>query len=158
MTKAELLASIKRDRTALDALLARVSDTRMTDPVLDAGWSVKDVLAHITAWEQLCLKWLRTGVREELTAGDEFGTQVNALNARLYAENRAHALDAVRAAYARSYDEIVTATEALSDDQLAEKPAWAPHASLWQIVSANSDEHYREHIEQISRWLASDAG
>jgi len=157
MTQAELSPAIKRDHAALDALLARVPETRMTQPLLDAGWSVKDVLAHITAWEQLCLKWLRTGVREELTAGDDLGTQVDALNARLYAENRAQALDAVRDAYARSYDEIVTAAEALSDEQLTAKPAWAPHAHLWQIVSANSDEHYREHIEQISRWIAADA-
>jgi len=154
MTRDELVAAIRRDRAALDAVIARVPEGRLTEAVLDDGWSVKDVLAHITAWEQLCLKWMRTGTRRELTAGDELGEQVDALNAQLYADNRMRGLDDVRDAYVRSCDEIVTAAEALSDEQLAANPAWAPHAQLWQIVSANSDEHYREHIEQISRWLA----
>ncbi|MEK7693088.1 MAG: ClbS/DfsB family four-helix bundle protein, partial [Chloroflexota bacterium] len=65
MTKAELLDAIRRDRATLDALVTSLSEAQMIAPELDAGWSVKDVLAHITAWEQLCLKWIREGRRDE---------------------------------------------------------------------------------------------
>jgi hypothetical protein len=153
VTKYELLLSIRRDRGALDGVLARIDESQMAMPVLDAGWSVKDVLAHITAWEQLCLKWLRTGKRDELTAGDEFGAQVDALNARLYVENRDRPFDEIRSAFAGSQDEMESVAASLSEDELSAKPSWAPHVELWRIISSNSDEHYREHIEQLEQWL-----
>lgn len=156
MNKTDLLAAIRRDRAALDVLVARIDGAHMTEPVLEGGWSVKDVLAHIAAWEELCLTWLSIGVRAELTAGDEFGAQVDALNARLYGENRDRPLADIRDAYTTSHAAIVAATNGLDDSALASRPAWAPHAQLWQIIDANSAEHYREHIDQLTRWLDGD--
>jgi hypothetical protein len=153
MNKDELLIAIKRDRTALDGLVERVPDNRMTEPALVGGWSVKDVLAHITAWEQLCLKWIKENKREELTWGGDNNQQVDTLNAKLYAENLDRPLKAVREQSKHSYDQMLAAVEWLSDQDLAAKPSWAPGAETWQIISANSDDHYREHIEQLARWL-----
>jgi hypothetical protein len=153
MNKDELLAAIKRDRAALEALVARVPDSRMTEPALVGGWSVKDVLAHITAWEQLALKWIKENKREELTWGANNDEQVNTLNAKLYAENLDRPLKEVREQSKHSYEQMLAAVEWLSDQDLAAKPTWAPGAETWQIISANSDDHYREHIEQLSRWL-----
>ena len=49
MDKTELLAAIARDRARLEELIAGIDDARMTEPSLEGGWSVKDVLAHISA-------------------------------------------------------------------------------------------------------------
>ena len=153
MNKDELLNAIKRDRAALEALVARVPDGRMTEPALVGGWSVKDVLAHITAWEQLALKWIKENKREELTWGENNDEQVNTLNAKLYAENLDRPLKEVREQSKHSYEQVLAAVEWLSDQDLVAKPPWAPGAETWQIISANSDDHYREHIEQLARWL-----
>jgi hypothetical protein len=153
MNKDELLTAIKRDRDILDGLVARVPDGRMTEGAFEGGWSVKDVLAHISAWEQLCLKWIKENKREELTTGTDNDGQVDALNARLYAENRDRSLDDVRRASRHSYEQMLAAVGWLSDADIAVEPAWAPGRKLWQIIDANSADHYREHIEQLSRWL-----
>jgi len=151
MTKAELVANIERDRARLDELLAALDGARMTEPALDDGWSVKDALAHITSWEQLCLGWIRAGERREGPFTDD---SLNALNARIYAENRDRPLVAVLARSRQSSAEILAVTESLSDEALAAPPAWAPGRPLAEIISGNADDHYREHIEQISAWLA----
>ena len=149
MNKNELLANIRRERATLDALVTSLSEAQMIAPELDAGWSVKDVLAHITAWEQLCLKWIREGRRDE---GPFTQESIDAFNQSIFDANKGRALDAIREESKRSYVAIVETVEALADD-LDAAPAWAPGRPLGEIISSNSDEHYREHIEQIEAWL-----
>jgi hypothetical protein len=61
---------------------------------------------------------------------------------------------------------MIAAAESLDDAALAASPAWGGGGTdaattgrtLAEIISSNSDEHYREHIEQIERWLATTDG
>ncbi len=71
MTKDELLNSIRSERAILDALVSSLDDSAMSEPALADGRSVKDVLAHITVWEQLRLSKLTPGEDEpsDRTAG-----------------------------------------------------------------------------------------
>ena len=157
MTKDELLASIRGDRGTLDALVSSLNAARMVAPELEAGWSVKDVLAHISAWEQLCLKWVRSGQREEASFTQ---ASIDAFNDGIFEANHDRALGLIRLESGRSYEQMLETVEGLASD-LDSPPSWASpefaggaaSASLGQIISSNSDEHYREHIEQIRRWL-----
>jgi hypothetical protein len=147
--KPTLIANIKHDRARLDELVTSLDHARLLEPALDGGWCVKDALAHITAWEQLCLKWIREGRREE---GPFTQGTIDAFNRGIYETNRDRALDAVMADSRRSYDAIVQTADTLPDD-IDAAPAWAPGRSLGEIISSNADEHYREHIDQIEAWL-----
>src|SRR5262245_23759753 len=53
-SKAELLERARREYTALEQTLGRLSEAQMTARP-DDGWSVKDILAHIAAWQQILL-------------------------------------------------------------------------------------------------------
>ena len=150
MTKDELLANIKRDRARLDEIVRRLDAATMVDPRLDGGWSVKDVLAHITAWEQFCLEWVLTGKGAEPALTPE---QIEAFNAKTYAENRDRPLTDVATASGRSSAEMLAAVEALTQEELSAPPAWANRTRLDRIISVNADEHYREHSDQIEAWL-----
>jgi hypothetical protein len=87
-TKRELLEMIGEERAALEAALAPLSEAEMLEKRLPGGWSVKDVLAHITSWEQLMVQWTETSLRGEIperpVTGDDW---VDELNARLHDEN-----------------------------------------------------------------------
>jgi hypothetical protein len=49
LRKTELLSEIERERKALDDVLAGLSPRQMTkDGVTRGGWSVKDILAHLS--------------------------------------------------------------------------------------------------------------
>ncbi len=148
--KATLLERIKNDRARLDALITPLDERRLTEAALDDGWSVKDVLAHISAWERLCLGWIRDDTRLE---GPFTVDTLNKLNARIYEENRALSLSDILDASKRSFAEIAEMVEQISPDRLAAAPAWAPGRPLSEIVGSNTDEHYREHIDQIEAWL-----
>jgi uncharacterized protein (TIGR03083 family) len=153
MTKSELLAALRRDQSRLDALVASLDDARLTAPSLDGGLSVKDVLAHITTWEDLCAGWLRDVARGVTPARPET-KDVDGTNARAYATAKARPLADVIEASRASHAAIIDAIEALPDAELAAESRFG--WPTWQMASSNSDEHYREHIEQIERWLASE--
>lgn len=121
MKKAELVESIRRERAELNAIIARVGEPEMLKPALDDDWSIKDVVAHITAWEQLCLTWVRTNHRGE---GPFTPASLSALNAKLHAENARRSLDDVLADARRSYEEFVAMVEEQSDESLATPPSW----------------------------------
>jgi len=167
MTKSDLLANIRRDRAQFDALVARVGEARMTEPALEDGWSVKDVLAHISAWEKICMALVRNNepiqapppgeTSPSEPSGAEEQRQTDAINDKVYQDNRDRPLADVVADAQRSYTDVVVMVEAMSQEQL-ETPLGGPQFAgqsplVGELIGGNSDGHYREHIEQIARWL-----
>jgi len=162
MTKSELLAAIRRDRAQLDALVASVPRERMTAPGLEGDRSVKDVIAHISAWEKICMALVRNNTPLKPPPPGESGPSTDLINQRIYEGSRDRPLEDVVADAQRSYADMLALVEGLSDDALAAVLGGGQGAAdltdtespqVGQLISGNSDEHYREHIEQISRWL-----
>ena len=54
-SKTDLLQAIDQERGALQALLDTLSPEQMAAPGIVGEWAVKDVLAHLTAWDQMVL-------------------------------------------------------------------------------------------------------
>lgn len=150
MTKDELTKRIRIDRARLDELVGSLDDARMVEPALEQGWSVKDVLAHISAWELACTRWLEAAARDETPERPEV-RDVDAFNAATFAANRDRELSDVRAESSASYGAIVAAIDATPEAELANDARFGWPG--WQLASANTDDHYREHIAQIESWL-----
>lgn len=157
MDKQELLDNIRHDRARLDIAIATLTPAQLFEPALEGGLSPKDVLAHITVWEQRFLREVAKAQRGEEPQWPEPGfgmADVDRLNARDYEANRARDLDEIVAESRRSYDEFVRAIDAMSDDDLTrgDRFSWTGGHPLALFASANSDDHYREHAQQIEAW------
>jgi hypothetical protein len=152
MKKDELLARIHDDRERLDAGVARVDAGRLAEPLLEGGWSIKDVLAHVSFWERTCAGWLAAVARGETPERPEV-RDVDATNARAFADARGLPLDQVQEAARVAYAAIVDATRALSGAELADESRFG--FPLWRMIDGNSADHYREHADQIEAWLAA---
>ncbi len=50
-SKTELLERMRAGREEWDALIAQIPDSARTEPALAGGWSVKDLIAHVAAYE-----------------------------------------------------------------------------------------------------------
>ena len=159
MTKAKLLEQIQTERRALEAVLAQVGATQMTAPLLDGGWSVKDVLAHIFCWEQHVIHWVKAslqGAPVEAPPYDLPNAELDAINARYQADNKDRSLADVRQEFNATYQEILTLTQTLTEEQLfdPERYAWRDGHPLWELIGANTFWHYLEHREAIENILA----
>ncbi len=63
MDKNQLVNTLHVERAAWEALLKQVGDDRMTIVGVVGDWSIKDIVAHITAWEQRPVEWLAAARR-----------------------------------------------------------------------------------------------
>jgi DinB superfamily len=50
--KQQILTMLHDEYTRWESILASLHEAQITSPQLDDGWSVKDVIAHLRAWQQ----------------------------------------------------------------------------------------------------------
>ena len=58
MDKQQLLKQLEKAWAAIKESYAGLSDSQLTEPGVMGNWSVKDILAHVTTWEEEALKYL----------------------------------------------------------------------------------------------------
>lgn len=153
ITKSKLLIAIRAERKALEEVLAALTHDQMLQPGASSEWTVKDALAHISAWERRMLSWIGSHLRGE--APDvPLPWDVERMNAETYAQVKDRPLAEVLEEFRRSYREALTLAESLSEEQLqtAYTDTW-PMGPLWLGVAANTDWHYKEHRKDIGAWL-----
>jgi uncharacterized protein (TIGR03083 family) len=153
ITKSKLLIAIRAERKALEEVLAALTHDQMLQPSASGEWTVKDALAHISAWERRMLSWIGSHLRGE--APDvPLPWDVERMNAETYAQVKDRPLAEVLEEFHRSYREALTLAESLSEEQLqtAYTDTW-PMGPLWLGVAANTDWHYKEHRKDIEAWL-----
>ena len=154
MNKKEFLEALRTERNRWEAVLAEVSEARMTEPGVAGEWSVKDIIAHVTWFE----REMRDMVRARALAGsDLWDLPQGQRNATLFEANRARPLEEVLTEARAVFDQLWESLKTLTDEDLndagrfADMPAdWIP----WQIIADNSFEHYPHHISDIHAWLA----
>lgn len=157
MTKARLLELMDDGRARWTALLAEVGAARMTTPGVDGAWTVKDTIAHCTTWATWIVRRLEEIARNEPYVRDEVEQlEIDARNARYFAQNRDLALAQVLADDPRVADQLRALVAATPDADLLEVGhiPWLGESPLWQVVAANAYEHYDEHISLIRAWMA----
>lgn len=133
------------DRWAeFEGLLYQVSEERLTAPDVLEGWTVKEMLHHVTGWLEECvarLEGVRTGTYVDLEETDE---QTDARNAAFAEAARALDVSTVR--------ERLEAARARVLQLWRELPEIDEAAIDW--FSQETYEHYEEHVPDLE--LAAD--
>ena len=157
--KQALLDEIARERTALDETLALLAPRQMTKPgVTRGGWAVKDVLAHLVAWQQLNLGWYEAGMRGEKPAIPAPGytlRELPRLNQMLYRKHHRRSLKAIQADYATYHQRVVDLICTLSEADLVTlgRFNWTgPSWTLSDYLRASTAAHYLWARTRIRRW------
>lgn len=161
-SKAELLATIKADYDSLLDQVKRFSLAEQQTPSVNGEWAIKDVLTHLTAWEQMFLGWYRTGLAGETpitpAPGYTFGWKsLGALNQRIFEEGRHLSPSEATNAFAASHAEVVGLIETLSEEELftPARYGWLGKATLEASIRANTYNHYRWASKLIQQWEVS---
>jgi len=157
----QLVDDMRRERERWDALLARIGTERMEEPGVDGEWSVKDVIAHVTAYERKVLKRLRAHAHGEQYTPASYDQleDVDARNAYYHAQDEGRSLDDILADHRETFDELIRLTSDLDDLDLRDptRLGWPADVDFepWESISGNSYGHYEEHIPNLEAWLAS---
>ena len=152
-TKADLLKDIKEQRRRLENSFKDLIDADMVKSEKPNEWSVKDILAHVTAWEKNFLKWYETGLRGEKQVMPEWGKPgiIDAINQQIYEINKNRTLGEVLTEFGTSYEIILKTVEEIPEDDMF-VPArydWLGKNTLADYIIGNTSEHYAEHLAAI---------
>jgi hypothetical protein len=111
MDRHELISEIRAGRKKLKQTLEKVYPGRMEAGILEGGWSVKDVLAHLAFWERRAVHIYRSikAGREVLPSFRE--RSLDDINAELYAERQAWTLTQVTQEEEMAYQELLEMVE-----------------------------------------------
>lgn len=159
LSKAQILAQIQQEHQALLTLLADLSPLEIQQPGVVAAWSIKDMLAHLTAWEQLFLGWHQAGVRGETpetpAPGLTWGWKsLNVLNQRIYEQHCQTSLADIWVAFHASYAQLIATVENMTETELHTPGyyAWTGKGTVAGGVRANSYNHYQWATKLIKKW------
>jgi hypothetical protein len=151
MNKDDLLQAIHECHDAIEACCAAATEAQLTCcPGPQTDWSIKDLIAHLTYWEQDMLA--RVGSDALGVVPD---SEVDAVNARVYETNKDRPLAAIQADFRRSLEQIDALVGGLSDADLnsTERMPLPNQIPLWQYIADETYEHYRDdHLPDVRAW------
>lgn len=164
-TKDELLATIDTDYTALLAQVNRFSLAEQQLPGINGEWAVKDILTHLTAWEQLFLGWYQAGARGETPVtpapGHTWGWKsLSELNQHIFSEHKDKSSAEAAQALAASHEQVVALIQSLGEEELFTpgRYGWLGKATLEASIRANTYNHYRWATKLIRTWRPVSSG
>jgi hypothetical protein len=154
-SKAELQEWVEQSRAAFVAQIEQTPVERVTEPGVEAAWSVKDIVAHITAWENTLCHWLPTAVCGEVPPVPQSDDDVNRMNHAFYEASLPLSWEAVWQAFVLSGPRVMQAVAEAPEADLFDELrfAWRDGRPLWFMVGSNTFWHYEEHQPQIAAWL-----
>ena len=163
-----LLARLMHERDKFELLLNRVGYTRrMTLKGVSGKWSIKDMLAHILAYELYIADRMNEILHDETYVPcktqnaldaflEEFGypdfgsplLDDDGPNEWVTEKYKNVALEDVVAQELQAFASIILSLEKMPEDMMIRH-------HLYDRIANNTYRHYREHIAEIRRWLKS---
>lgn len=158
-SKNDLLERISQEHKVLVELVDSIPKREQTSAgVWGDDWTVKDLLAHLTEWEQMFLGWYRTGKRGQepnLPAEGYKWNQTPALNQAIWAKHSKSSGAKVRRQFDASFEEIYSLAKKLTQKELLTPGhfPWTKKHPLTTYLGANTCSHYRVATKILKRWL-----
>lgn len=158
MDKTTLLNTIQAEYAQFELLVTPLSEAQICTPPIEGEWSVKDIMAHIAAWEQICTRWLEEVVRG-VTPQPSERLDVES-NERIYREHRDRSLAEVQELFHHAHQQFLHQVNLLAqtfseeDLNTPHRFAWTeawPGSTLIAVIADNSYEHYYDHAQMIRR-------
>ena len=147
-SKDQLVLEIEKERKALEEFLSTLTSDQILQPGILGSWSVKDVLAHLTEWEQMFLGWYKAGLRGKLPEKPAPGfkwNQLPELNQQIYERYCNQSLQEVQKQFRASYRQVMKTLQGLGEEDLftPSRFAWTEKHTLLDFILPNTSSHYR---------------
>jgi len=166
MSKKSFVSKLMNERDKFEQLLNRVGYTRrMTLKGVAGKWSIKDILAHILAYEQYIADRMAEIVHGESYVPCKTQTALDAFqdefgypdfgsplldddypNEWVIEKYRNVSLDDVVAQELQAFSSIVSLPEKMPEEMIN-------HHNLYNRIVNHTYQHYREHTHEIKHWL-----
>lgn len=159
MNRPALITLLQDDRSRFEQALSNVNPAYLTEATSFDQRSVKDILVHLTTWEQRLIRWLQEAARGETPAIPEPGltwADMDRLNEETLRQNSHRPLAEILCLWQCSFQELLAQIDVLSDADLFETGRFAWMADeygdypLWDMIVAGPGCcHYHDHFYDL---------
>ena len=143
----ELLKRLDKAWEAFRESYAGLSNAELLEPGVSGAWSVRDIIAHVTWWEEEALTHLPlilkggTPPRYSVRYGG-----IDAFNAHMTEQKRSLSLSEVREQLAATHDRLIEFIQSAPEHQLIGDTRFRRRLRL------DTYGHYPIHAEAIRQW------
>lgn len=147
MNKEQLLKRLDQAWEDLKESYAGLSEIELVEPGVSEDWSIKDIIAHISWWEEEALKHLPLILangrppRYSVTYGG-----INAFNALMMQKRRSLSLLDVLRQRDETHQRLIDYIQLAPEDQIVHETRFRRRLRL------DTYHHYAEHTEAIWYW------
>lgn len=143
---AKLLKRLDAAWVELEESYAGLPEVRLVEPGVTGDWSVKDILAHVTTWEEEALKHLPLIIEGGRPPRYVTFGGINAFNARVSEQKRGLSLSEVRRQSEETHRRLIGFIESVPAEQLA------GDTRARRRLRLDTYGHYPLHAEMIRAW------
>jgi len=147
MDRRQLLQRLDTAWLAFRASYAGLSEAELLEPGVTGAWSIRDIIAHVTTWEEEALKHLpavlegRRPPRYSVTYGG-----IDAFNALMTTQKADLSLSEVFRQQEEVHRRVIEVIERAPEDQLTRETRFRRRLRL------DTYSHYPKHTQAIRRW------
>ena len=147
MEKLQLLKKLDLAWRAFKQSYADLSDSQMMEPNVTGDWSVRDILAHITIWEEEALKYLPLILegRRPPRYKDQYGG-IDAFNAQMVEQKRNLPLAEVLRQLEETHRQLIDYIDHAPEEQFVRETRFRRRLRL------DTYSHYPIHTQAIQEW------
>jgi hypothetical protein len=145
--RGQLLARLEKAWRQFQESYAGLSDSQLLKPGVTGDWSVRDILAHVTTWEQEALKHLPTilkGGKPPRYSVAHGG--INAFNRKMTEQKRSLTLREILQDLDDTHRRLIAFIESVPEDQFRTETLFRHRLRL------DTYSHYPKHADAINRW------
>ncbi len=162
ISKSQIITKLGEEFNRWEELLKGVTEEQITASNFDGGRSVKDIVAHLTAWQQLSVARLvaaLTGKEPVLPdwlkgLDPELYDNTDIYNEWIYESYHSKSWSDIHREWSVRYLHLLELAKAVPENDLMEvgKYPWLKEYPLSSIL-LGTHEHHEEHLEPLLVWL-----
>ena len=165
MQKSDLLNWLQHEQQQWETLLTQVGAERMEQPGVNAQWSMKDLVAHMTTWNRRLAAYMQAAQRGEPEPPPPWPTHLHeddAINAWIFEANHGRPARAVLDESRQTIQQIFAVLESLPDDaaiEIEHDLSGKEYYRVWiggvRFPPGEFFEHFHDdHEAHVRAWLA----
>lgn len=162
-SKQEILTKLKEEFNRWEELLADLSEEQIIAPHLPSNFSIKDVIAHLRAWQQVTVARLEAALLDRepefpmwLAGLDpESESYLDQFNARIYEIYHEQPWSSVRRDWRNGFLRVLELGGAIPEKDLldAGRYSWLEGHPLCLVLTGTYEHHHDDHLEPLLDWL-----
>lgn len=160
--KDHILAALQEQFKSWEELLARLTPDEIAAPTFDLDWSIKDVIAHLWAWQQISIARVAAGLHDRepdfpkwiVSSIENWEDDPDGVNALTYERYHEKPWAEIHHDWREGFQQMLKLSGAISEKNLldGDRYSWLKGYSLASILIASYD-HHQEHLEELLQTL-----